>query len=112
MQAQFVTPEQLLLKRLEIAFAAWAKPRGYDLAMCDDGNSFLSLETRNAWLGFEAAHGSAGCRPVGQQLYARLKKSSPHAHQTDKLFAVRVGRAPYDDYVVHGGPVACIASAT
>ncbi|EPJ9918040.1 hypothetical protein [Pseudomonas aeruginosa] len=104
MQAQFITPEQLLLKRLEIAFAAWAKPRGYDLAMCDDGNSFLSLETRNAWLGFEAAHGSAGCRPVGQQLYALLKKSSPHAHQTDKLFAVRVGRAPYDDYVVHGGP--------
>ncbi|MCH0726092.1 hypothetical protein K9U74_33170, partial [Pseudomonas aeruginosa] len=87
MQAQFVTPEQLLLKHLEIAFALWAKPRGYDLAMCDDGNSFLSLETRNAWLGFEAAHGSAGCRPVGQQLYARLKKSSPHAHQTDKLFA-------------------------
>lgn len=89
---------------LQLAFQDWAEPRGYDLAMTDDGNSFLSLETRNAWLGFEAAHGPFGQLRQGQQLYALIRKSSKYAHQTDKLFKVRVGKPPYDNFVVHGGP--------
>ncbi|BBP86030.1 hypothetical protein PHLH8_56720 [Pseudomonas sp. Pc102] len=88
---------------LQLAFKAWAVPRGYDLTETCYGD-FLHLETRSAWLGFEAAHGEAGCRPAGQQLYARIKKTSKYAHQTDKLFPVRVGKAPYDNFVVHGGP--------
>ncbi len=87
---------------LAMAFHFWAKPRGYDLA--HDGEQFQNLETRAAWLGFEAAHGPDGCKPQGQQLFARIKKSSEYAYQTDKLFPVRVGTPPYDDYVVHGGP--------
>lgn len=87
---------------LQLAFQEWAIPRGYDLS--SNNNEFLNIETRNAWLGFEAAHGQDSCRPSGQQLYAHLKKSSDYAHQTDKLFSVRVGEAPYDDFVVHGGP--------
>ncbi|MEI7050504.1 hypothetical protein WCL09_08880 [Pseudomonas koreensis] len=87
---------------LQLAFQNWAGPRGYDLS--SNNNEFSSLETRNAWLGFEAAHGEDGCGPSGQQLYAHLKKSSEYTHQTDKLFPVRVGKAPYDNFVVHGGP--------
>lgn len=92
------------LQNLEMlmAFEEWAKPRGYDLARA--GDEFLQLETRAAWLGYEAAHGPDGCKPQGQQLFARIKKSSEYAHQSDKLFPVRVGAAPYDDYAVHGGP--------
>ncbi|MDF3935328.1 hypothetical protein [Pseudomonas citronellolis] len=89
---------------LQLAFSAWAQPRGYDLTASDDGSSYLSLETRSAWLGFEAAHGPDGVRLPGQQLYARIRKTSKYAHQTDKLFAVRVGKPPYDNFVVHGGP--------
>lgn len=85
------------------AFEEWAKPRGYDIS-ASSSSDFLNMETRNAWLGFEAAHGPAGCKPSGQQLYAHLKKTSDYAHQTDKLFPVVVGKAPYDDYIVHGGP--------
>ena len=88
---------------LRLAFVNWAEPRGYDLDAVEDGK-FTDLETRAAWLGFEAAHGPDGCKPQGQQLYAQLKKSSRYAHQTDKLFPVRVGKAPYDDFIVHGGP--------
>ncbi|MCP1651826.1 hypothetical protein [Pseudomonas nitroreducens] len=98
------TLDPLYLLNLQLAFSDWAKPRGYDLTMSDDGNSFLSLEARNAWLGFEAAHGPHGERPQGQQLYARIRKTSKYAHQTDKLFEVSVREAPYDDFVVHGGP--------
>lgn len=87
---------------LAMAFQFWAKPRGYDLA--HDGDQFQNLETRAAWLGFEAAHGPYGVRPSGQQLYAKIKKSSEYAHQSDKLFPVRVTSAPYNDYVVQGGP--------
>lgn len=89
---------------LLLAFQEWAEPRGYDLSQTSDVGDFLNIETRSAWLGFEAAHGPAGCGPTGQQLYAHLKKSSEYAHQTDKSFKVRVDKAPYDDYVVHGGP--------
>ncbi|TBU78191.1 hypothetical protein [Phytopseudomonas daroniae] len=91
------------IKNLEMlmAFEDWAKPRGYDMARA--GEEFQNLETRAAWLGFEAAHSPAGCRPYGQQLYAVIKKSSEYAHQSDKLFPVRVGTAPYDNYIVHGG---------
>lgn len=89
---------------LLFAFNEWAAPRGYDMTMSDDGSTFLSLETRSAWLGFEAAYGPHGDRPKGQQLYARIRKTSKYAHQTDKLFEVRVGKAPYDNFVVHGGP--------
>lgn len=89
---------------IQLAFANWAKPRGYDLAMSDDDAQFVSLETRNAWLGFHAAHGGHGLLPKGQQLFARIRKTSKYAHQTDKLFKVRVGKPPYDNFVVHGGP--------
>lgn len=96
------------LQNLEtlLAFETWAQPRGYDLTRSgpNDAFQYQNLETRAAWLGFEAAHGPDGCRPYGQQLYALLKKSSEYAHQTDKLFPVRVGTPPYDDYAVHGGP--------
>lgn len=88
---------------LRLAFVNWAEPRGYDLDKVEDGH-FTDLETRAAWLGFEAAHGPDGCKPQGQQLYARIRKTSKYAHQTDKLFQVRVGKPPYDNYVVHGGP--------
>lgn len=88
---------------LQLAFAEWAEARGYDRAEDAAGN-FINLETRAAWFGFEAAHGPAGCKPQGQQLYAQIRKTSKYAHQTDKLFKVRVGKAPYDNFVVHGGP--------
>jgi hypothetical protein len=89
-----------------LAFEDWAVPRGYDLSrdLSDGISEFMNLETRAAWLGFEAAHGPDGCRPFGQQLYARIRKTSKYAHQTDKLFPVRVDKPPYDDFVVHGGP--------
>jgi hypothetical protein len=87
---------------LQLAFQEWATPRGYDLSSNHDG--FLNMESRNAWLGFEAAHGPHGCQLSGQQLFAHIKKSSDYAHQTDKLFPVRVGEAPYENFVVHGGP--------
>lgn len=96
--------EDLDRLNLLLGFQEWAEPRGYDLNQASDESGFLNIETRNAWLGYEAAHGPAGCGPNGQQLYAHLKKSSEYAHQTEKLFMVRVGKAPYDDYVVHGGP--------
>lgn len=89
---------------MQLAFMDWAEPRGYDLARNPEGQQFYNLETRAAWLGFEAAHGTDGCKPQGQQLYAKIKKTSKYAHQTDKLFKVRVGEAPYDYFVVHGGP--------
>ncbi|MGF6590730.1 hypothetical protein [Pseudomonas sp. 2835] len=89
-----------------MAFEDWAVPRGYDLSRDLSGTdtTFLNLETRAAWLGFEAAHGPAGCAPAGQQLYAQLKKTSEYAHQTGEVFSVRVKKAPFDDYVIHGGP--------
>ncbi|WP_296250352.1 hypothetical protein [Pseudomonas sp. UBA4194] len=85
-------------------FEDWAKERGYALDRRDDDTMYTNVETQAAWLGFEAAHGPAGCRPQGQQLYGLIKKSSEYSHQADKLFPVRVCKAPYDDYVVHGGP--------
>lgn len=87
-----------------MAFEDWARPRGYDLQRNPTDQQFYNVETRAAWLGFEAAHGPAGCRPYGQQLYARIKKTSEYAHQTDELFAVSVGKPPYDNYAVRGGP--------
>ena len=95
---------ELAQLNLELAFVDWAKPRGFDLERNPADQSFYNVETRAAWLGFEAAHGPDGCKPQGQQLFARIKKSSQYAHQSDKLFPVRVGSAPYDDYFVKGGP--------
>lgn len=89
---------------LQLAFVDWAKPRGFDLERSPDNLEFYNIETRAAWLGYEAAHGQDGVRPSGQQLYAKIKKSSEYAHQSDKLFPVRVTSAPYNDYVVQGGP--------
>jgi len=85
-------------------FEDWAKTQDYDLTRSADDAIFTHIETQAAWLGFEAAHGPAGCRPEGQQLYGRIKKSSDYAGQTDSIFPVRVCKAPYDDFVVHGGP--------
>ncbi|MGR3897130.1 hypothetical protein [Pseudomonas sp. 1176_21] len=99
-----MSTQSLANLELMFAFEKWAKPRGYDLATHPNGGSFINLETRNAWLGFEGAHGPAGCRPIGQQLYAQLKKTSEYAHQTGEVFSVRVAKAPFDDYVIHGGP--------
>lgn len=86
-----------------LGFRIWAEDRGYDLSV-DRAGHYLNLEARAAWLGFEAAHGPAGSKGAGQQLFARIKKSSDYAHQTDKLFPVVVGKPPYDDYAVRGGP--------
>ena len=95
---------ELAQLNLEIAFIDWATPRGFDVTRNPADQQFYNLETRAAWLGYEAAHGPDGCKPQGQQLFARIKKSSEYAYQTDKLFPVRVGASAYDDYVVHGGP--------
>ena len=95
---------ELAQLNLEIAFIDWATPRGFDMTRNPADQQFTNVETRAAWLGYEAAHGPDGCKPQGQQLFARIKKSSEYAHQTDKLFPVRVGTPPYDDYAVHGGP--------
>lgn len=88
---------------LMLGFQVWAEDHGYDLSADADGNP-TNVETRAAWLGYEAAHGPAGCRLAGQQLYARIKKTSEYAHQSDKLFPVRVGKPPYGNFAVHGGP--------
>lgn len=88
---------------MALGFQSWAEERGFDTQANPDG-TFTNLETRAAWLGFEAAHGPAGCGPTGQQLHARIKKNSEYAHQTDRLFPVRVGKPPYGNYAVHGGP--------
>lgn len=92
---------ELAQLNLEIAFIDWATPRGFDVTRNPADQQFYNLETRAAWLGYEAAHGPDGCKPQGQQLFARIKKSSEYAYQTDKLFPVRVGTPAYDDYVVH-----------
>lgn len=89
---------------LQLAFDDWARPRGYDMTRNPANQQFQNAETHATWIGFEAAHGPDGCRPKGQQLYALIKKSSEYAHQSDKLFPVRVGTAPHNDYVVSGGP--------
>lgn len=88
---------------LMLGFTVWAEEHGYDLSADANGNP-TNVETRAAWLGFEAAHGPAGRRPSGQQLYARIKRTSEYAHQSDKLFPVRVGKPPYGNFAVHGGP--------
>lgn len=88
---------------LQLGFQEWAVGRGYDVTTGADGLP-ANLETRAAWLGYEAAHGPAGCGPAGQQLYAKIKKTSEYAHQADGLFPVRVGSPPYGNYAVHGGP--------
>lgn len=97
------------MKNLELlmAFDEWARPRGYDLALTATKNEFANLETRNAWLGWEGAHGPDGCRPYGQQLYASIKRDSEYAHQSDKLFPVSVGKPLHSQYTVAGGPGGC-----
>lgn len=88
---------------LELGFQEWAEPRGFNLAT-DESGKFTSIETNAAWMGYEAAHGPAGCGPSGQQLYAYIKRNSDYAHQSDKLFPVRVGSAEQTGYSVYGGP--------
>jgi len=88
---------------MELSFQSWAEERGFDIKVGPEG-TFTNLETRAAWLGFEAAHGPAGCGPTGQQLHARIKKTSEYAHQSDQLFPVSVGRPTHADYTVRGGP--------
>ncbi|MDF0732346.1 hypothetical protein P0Y43_16670 [Pseudomonas entomophila] len=100
-----MSPTQLNLEML-LAFDEWAVPRGFDVTSADgvDGPAFKNVETQAAWLGFEAAHGDAGCRPYGQQLYARIKRSSEYAHQAAYSFTVRVGHPTHGEYGVYGGP--------
>jgi hypothetical protein len=97
---------EVTMENLEMvyAFEDWAAERGYSTIRTEDKSQYASFETHAAWLGFEAAHGEAGCKPYGQQLYAHIKKDSEYSHQSDKLFPVAVGKAPYNDFVVHGGP--------
>lgn len=100
------------LQNLELllAFEDWATPRGYDMTRNQENFEFQNIETRAAWLGFEAAHGPAGCRPYGQQLYAEIKKNSKYAHQADWCrtqgygypFKVRIA-FDKDGYSVKGG---------
>ena len=87
---------------IALGFQMWAEGRGYNVSLDGEGN-FINLETRAAWLGFEAAHGPAGSKGAGQQIHARIKKRSEYAHQGDQLFPVVVGKPPYGDFVVHGG---------
>ncbi|WP_151884000.1 hypothetical protein [Pseudomonas putida] len=91
---------------LILAFDQWARDRGFDITSgtSTDGPSFQNTETQAAWLGFEAAHLGAGVIRQGQQLYAKIKKTSEYAHQSDELFPVRVGKPPYGNFAVRGGP--------
>lgn len=92
---------------LVMAFDDWARPRGYDLTIAPDGKGFVNLETRNAFLGWEGAHGPGGCRPYGQQLYALIRRESEYAHQSDKHFPVSIGKPLHGQYTVAGGPGGC-----
>ncbi|AXQ50171.1 hypothetical protein DZC31_26600 [Stenotrophomonas rhizophila] len=94
------TLDGLTLLNLELGFEEWAEKEGFNLE-CVDG-SYVDSRTFDAWRGYLAAHGEHGV--AGQQLFAKIKKSSDYAHQTDQLFPVRVGTPPYGDYAVHGGP--------
>lgn len=88
---------------IKLGFEEWAEEEGFDLKSADGDTGYVDPRTFDAWRGFASAHGNYGVSP-GQLLYAKIKKSSDYAHQTDNLFPVRVGEPPYDDYVVHGGP--------
>ncbi|MHC5804535.1 hypothetical protein ACYTX7_10035, partial [Streptococcus pyogenes] len=80
-----------------LAFIEWATAKGYDLEKCATSGLYIDPHTNGAWRGYAARDKEV--RPVigGQQLFARIKKSSEYAYQTDKLFPVRVGTPPYDD---------------
>ncbi len=103
MQTVSTADRELDTLNLMLGFQVWAKDRGYDLKVAADGLP-SNLETRAAWLGYEAAHGPAGCGRHGQQLYALIKASSEYAHQADQLFPVRVGEPNQGEYIVCGGP--------
>ncbi|WP_110972860.1 hypothetical protein [Pseudomonas huaxiensis] len=88
---------------IEQRFKVWAAQLGYDLTT-DSSGYYTNAETRSASLGFQAAHGAAGCKPSGQQLYGKIKKSSDYAHQSDDLFPIHVGTPPNGNFAVRGGP--------
>ncbi|WP_258371898.1 hypothetical protein [Pseudomonas fulva] len=99
-------PQYQMSIEMILAFEEWATDRGMDVTSADGsaGPAFKNVETHAAWLGFEAAHRGAGVIRPGQQLHAYIKRKSEYAHQSKALFPVRVGKAPYGDYNVHGGP--------
>lgn len=88
---------------IALGFQIWAEGRGYDLNLDAEGD-FINLETRATWIGFEAAHGPAGSKGAGQQIYGRIKRSSDYAHQSEDMFPVVVGKPPHGDFAVQGGP--------
>lgn len=89
---------------LLFAFEDLAQAKAWPVDRNVDDTGYADTTTQARWEAFEAAHGPYGRRPVGQQIQARIKRSSEYAHQTDKLFPVRVGKPPYGDYAVQGGP--------
>jgi hypothetical protein len=100
------------MKNLELLFAfeILAEQKGLCIERNADDSGFKDSNTASTWLGFEAAHGDHGCRPVGQQLYAGIKKNSRYASQV--AWAERDGEYPFrvhiqdvvGDYCVQGGP--------
>ncbi|MNJ30256.1 hypothetical protein D3C77_248520 [compost metagenome] len=95
--------DELAKLNMKLGFEEWAEQEGLDLDSADGDTCYVDSRTFDAWRGFVAAHGDHGVSP-GQQLYAKIKKTSDYSHQTESLFPVRVGDPPYDDYAVHGGP--------
>lgn len=89
---------------LQIGFETWAESEGFAIETVDGDSGYVDSRTLDAWRGYLAAHTENGPFVAGQQLYAKIKKTSEYAHQSEKLFPVRVGAEPYDDYAVRGGP--------
>ncbi len=95
---------------LLFAFEDLAQSRDWPVQRNVEDTGYADPNTHARWEGFEAAHGPHGRRPVGQQLYAEIKKSSKYAHQAEWCrnqgygypFKVRIREAS-DGYVVKGG---------
>lgn len=92
------------------AFEDLATTKGWPAARNDADTEYADPLTQARWEGFELAHGPHGVQPVGQQLFAEIKKTSKYAHQAtwaknqgEYPFPVRVVVTP-DEYCVSGGP--------
>ncbi|WDM87569.1 hypothetical protein LG197_23655 [Pseudomonas asiatica] len=89
---------------LRLGFEEWAQREGFSMESADSDTGYTDSRTFDAWRGYLAAHTENGPSVGGQQLYARIKKKSQYAHQTDDLFPIRVDAPPYGNFAVHGGP--------
>lgn len=102
---------QIAQINLELAFIEWATAEGYDLEKCPTSGLYIDPHTKGAWRGYVRAANEIVPRPVGQQLYAEIKKSSKYAHQADLCrrngygypFKVRIVHDGGGDYCVVGG---------